>query len=224
MRRMVSRRSLLFGGLGGLVLCGASLMSTAHSKLNSLVVCMTPTTAKASDGPIASGVKDSNFVISYEELVERLNEAFQSDGFLGYIGETKLQVSVESKLPELKLSVCDAGETVGHICFYDKKGCILAQSEIEEHGFNSYEIFIDAEKGAEGYMTALLYAAAYASDEMMSNPNPLFTRPKQVVEAVVESFEKNKDSRTAGGVRCHGIGYMILLNFGKSWSVRVTAQ
>ena len=71
---------------------------------------------------------------------------------------------------------------------------------------------------------ALLYAAAYASDEMMSNPNPLFTRPKQVVEAVVESFEKNKDSRTAGGVRCHGIGCMILLNFGKSWSVRVTAQ
>ena len=73
-------------------------------------------------------------------------------------------------------------------------------------------------------MTALLYAAAYAADEMMSNPNPLFTRPKQVVEAVVESFEKNKDSRTAGGVRCHGIGYMILLNFGKSWSVRVVAQ
>ena len=101
MRRMVSRRALLFGGLGGLVLCGVSLMSTAHSKLNSLVVGMTPTTAKASDGLIASSVKDSNFVISYEELVERLNEAFQSDGFLGYIGETKLQVSVESKLPEL---------------------------------------------------------------------------------------------------------------------------
>lgn len=55
-------------------------------------------------------------------------------------------------------------------------------------------------------------------------PNPLFTRPEQVVEAATESFEKGKDSRTVGGVRRHGIGYMILLNFGKGWSVRVTAQ